>query len=180
MTWLVIPAVVCLCSFAWAMQCHFVRAGRFTPGMTITALAGLVSSAVQIVGLVLHADGFPGVSLALYALSAALFWSAIRATAGAGLAACFQGQTPRRIVRSGPYRWIRHPFYTSYSLTWLAGFAATLWWPAAVALGGMIALYVRAARGEELDWLGGSQWEEYASYIRETGGLLPRFGRFKI
>lgn len=174
MNWLLIPAVFCLASFCWAMQCHFVRGGKFTRGMTVTVLAGLLSTALHLTGLARHQAGWPLVALLLYAAAAALFWSAIRATRGAGLTACFLGQTARQVVTRGPYRRIRHPFYTAYSLVWLAGYVATLWWPTAVAFAVMLLLYVKAARAEERDWLGGEQWEEYAAYVRQTGGLLPR------
>ena len=33
--------------------------------------------------------------------------------------------TPASLNQSGPYRFVRHPFYTSYSLTWLAAAVAT-------------------------------------------------------
>jgi len=77
-------------------------------------------------------------------------------------------------VSWGPYRYVRHPFYASYCLTWVAGAAAC---GSAVVVSTfvlMLAMYVRAARFEERKFLRSPQAADYANYQRSTGMLVPR------
>jgi len=79
-----------------------------------------------------------------------------------------------QLVRSGPYRYLRHPIYTGV----LLGIAGT-----ALAIGewrGMLALLlvgtsylIKAKREERI--LGASFGEAFAEYKRETGFFLPGF-----
>ncbi len=81
----------------------------------------------------------------------------------------------QELVVTGPYRWVRHPLYTS-------------------ALGWMLAIGLTAANGLILAWVGlcltavlgvvipreeqelvGLFGEEYRAYQQRTGRLLPRF-----
>jgi protein-S-isoprenylcysteine O-methyltransferase Ste14 len=79
-------------------------------------------------------------------------------------------------VKKGPYRYIRHPFYAAYNLTWAAGFAATGWWPLAATAVVMGAVYERFARGEERAFLNGPLAREYSDYRRQAGKYFPRIG----
>lgn len=87
-----------------------------------------------------------------------------------------QGQ----LVTSGPYRWVRHPMYTSFLVynagmwlltsNWLAGgpvFLAFVWM-----------YFDRVGREEEimLDTFG----EQYARYAEKTGRVVPGVGRGRI
>lgn len=75
------------------------------------------------------------------------------------------------LVRTGVYRWVRHPLYASVialSAAW-----ATFWasWPAAVAGLGLAAfLCFKAAREER--WLV-AKFPEYEEYRRRTKRLIP-------
>ncbi len=175
MIWILLTAVCSFVSFGWAMRFHFQRNGRYTSGMKLTATAGALSCAIHLTGLVIHLRGEYWPALILYGIATALFWSAVSVTANAGLAACYQGRVATRVVDAGPYRWIRHPFYTAYGLAWVAGSVATHWWPAIVSAACMIGLYVKAARAEEREWLGSPNWEQYASYMQRTGRLQLDF-----
>ena len=78
------------------------------------------------------------------------------------------------LVRSGPYRWVRHPAYTGSMLT-LAGFglAAGSWVAALLALAVAIAGYSYRVRVEErvlLEAFG----DEYREYMRQSGRFLPK------
>jgi hypothetical protein len=66
---------------------------------------------------------------ALYAVSLMLFWWAAASNQRQPLLACFTPVWPSHITVKGPYRLVRHPFYCSYVLAWLAGFVGTgnLW-----------------------------------------------------
>jgi protein-S-isoprenylcysteine O-methyltransferase Ste14 len=78
----------------------------------------------------------------------------------------------RRLVRSGPYAWARHPIYTGILLA-IAGSALVVGeLTAFLAVGIMGAAYLRKIRTEEavlIDVFGG----EYQRYQREVRALIP-------
>jgi protein-S-isoprenylcysteine O-methyltransferase Ste14 len=153
------------------MVWHFRRLGKPSRAMLVTALLAIASTSLQIAALWRCAVRFPFVAFALYAISAALFWSAVAVTRGK-LAACGQSYVSTEVVKEGPYRHIRHPFYAAYNLTWLAGYAATGWWPLAANAMLMGAVYERFARQEERSFLAGALAGEYREYQRQAGKYL--------
>jgi protein-S-isoprenylcysteine O-methyltransferase Ste14 len=167
-----IAALVCFASFGWGMARHFKRVGKPTRWMMLTAVLALAGASLQIFALVRKPVPEAFAALVLYCVSATLFWLAISATRGQ-LAACGQGCVSTRIVTAGPYRYVRHPFYTSYNLTWIAGFAATGWWPLAVSAVLMAWVYERSAREEERGFLSGPLAREYRAYMLAAGRYLP-------
>jgi len=58
--------------------------------------------------------------------SLALFTWSVSATFNSDFALAFAKAQPSRLMVSGPFRYVRHPFYTSYLIFWLAIFVATL------------------------------------------------------
>jgi protein-S-isoprenylcysteine O-methyltransferase Ste14 len=68
---------------------------------------------------------------------------------------------------------MRHPFYCSYLLAWLAGAVATLSPWLAGAFVGMFVLYLIAARDEEKKFASSSLGDAYASYCSSTGQFFP-------
>jgi protein-S-isoprenylcysteine O-methyltransferase Ste14 len=144
--------------------------------MLLTVIVVPVFAGIHVTSLLTRPLAMPLTALALYLAGLALFWFAVAATRGRGLAACFQEQVPAQVVYAGPYRAIRHPFYASYLLTWIAGFAATGWWPLAVIAIFMAGMYAYAARQEERCILSSPLQEEYRDYMNRTGRFLPRKG----
>jgi protein-S-isoprenylcysteine O-methyltransferase Ste14 len=170
---LVSSAGLCFTSFVWGMGWHFRRLGKPSPTMLATAVLGFTFATLQLTALDRRPLPFPTAALLLYALSAGLFWWAVRVTRRK-LAACGQRCVSSEVVAEGPYRYIRHPFYAAYDLTWLAGFVATGWWPLGLATLAMGALYECLAREEELAFLATSLATQYESYRQRTGKYLPR------
>jgi len=83
-------------------------------------------------------------------------------------------QTGHRLVTSGPYRRIRHPMYTAlimYELSWVLVSASLLFLVYYVIT--VILMIVRIPKEERmmLENFG----EEYRSYMKRTGRLLPHF-----
>jgi protein-S-isoprenylcysteine O-methyltransferase Ste14 len=173
---LLIAALASFASFGWGMLRHFERRGKPKPGMLLTVIVVPVFAAIHIKGLLSKPLAIPLMAIFLYLAGVALFWFAVAATRGRGLAACFQGQVPGQVVHAGPYRVIRHPFYASYLLAWIAGFAATGWWPLALIAIAMAGMYAYAARQEERCILSSPLREEYRDYMRRTGRFLPGKG----
>jgi protein-S-isoprenylcysteine O-methyltransferase Ste14 len=110
----------------------------------------------------------------LYALSLAVFWSAVLTHGRRPPTLAFSDDAPDRLVESGPYRHVRHPFYLSYSLAWLAGVAATRQPWLLVSVTVMGAIYVSAARREERKFLAGQLAASYRDYQRRTGMFVPQ------
>ena len=79
------------------------------------------------------------------------------------------------MMSSGPYRWVRHPFYLSYTLAWLGAVAAVGDVQLLPTVAVMLAFYVGAAYGEERRLLSGPAAADYAKYRCRVGLLIPRF-----
>ena len=77
------------------------------------------------------------------------------------------------LVSSGPYRWVRHPFYDAVALCILANALAAANWFLLLAGGVVVVLLVIRTRTEEgklLLHFGDS----YRTYVERTGRFLPK------
>jgi len=75
------------------------------------------------------------------------------------------------LVRSGPYRWVRHPIYSGILLGW-AGTAFVIGeWRGVLSFGLACAALVYKSRVEERRLL--QAFPEYDAYRRETAALVP-------
>jgi protein-S-isoprenylcysteine O-methyltransferase Ste14 len=82
---------------------------------------------------------------------------------------------PQFVHSSGPYAYIRNPFYLSYLL---AELFTVVMWPSALGAGIVVlaAIYFQwLARYEEEKFARSPVAAEYAEYKARTGRLLPRF-----
>lgn len=111
---------------------------------------------------------------ALYSLACALFlWTAF-SVRGRRFKLAYAPGTPPAVYAGGPYRWLRHPFYLSYTLAWCAGVIALSDWRLLLTVATMLAFYVGAAYREERQMLRGPAAAQYRAYRRHTGVLVPR------
>lgn len=110
----------------------------------------------------------------LMAGASILFWSATRVIRASPFELAFGKVAPTVLVRQGPYAWVRHPFYSSYLLAWIAGAVATESLIAVTAVAVMTAFYLVAIRREEASFLESDMHDAYAKYRAEVGCLLPR------
>ena len=172
-------AVATHVSFVWAIRRFFVAPGEPQAGMRAIAGLGAASALLQLAALSwrvatpLPFGPFQAVGLALFVVALSLFWAAVWANRPKPLTLAFSADTPQHLVAWGPYRRIRHPFYTAYLAAWIAG-AFSAGAPelllTAVAMG---MLYVRAARSEEAKFARSPLANEYAAYRRRTGMFWP-------
>ncbi len=104
-----------------------------------------------------------GVSVAIWArYSIGQYWSA-RVTLKEG----------HRVIRSGPYAWVRHPIYTGMLLAAMGTAVVVGEWRGVVAVAIIFAAHsYKALREEAL--LTRELGEEYVSYRQSTGFLFPR------
>jgi len=77
------------------------------------------------------------------------------------------------LVTTGPYRWIRHPFYTSAALMIPASFLLSAnWFFLAIGIAVFLLLAIRT-RKEEANLIA-RFGDEYRNYMRRTGRFVPR------
>jgi len=163
-------------AFTWAWRRHFHSVGPMPLGMRLVGLISFVTVAAFIWSVIMMP--LPKTWLAAPILSIgslALFIWTIRATRTAGFAVAFAAAQPLSLTVNGPFRYVRHPFYTSYIIFWLATCFATtssVYWFGPTIL---LACYIVAARKEEQLMLRGDLGVRYADYASKTGMFLPRW-----
>jgi len=109
----------------------------------------------------------------LYLWSLGLYWWAIRTNSAARLSAAFSSDLPAHLVKDGPYRFIRHPFYCAYALAWSAGAVATARWWLLPTVAVMLFIYWKAAMIEEQKFSRSSLAADYQRYRERTAWLVP-------
>jgi len=159
------------------MRNFFVKSGRMSAGLRITALAGVIFAVLHLAVILRTPVLYPpaaAAGLVLYCLALGMFWWTIKAHRVKPLAACFSTNETLHLVCSGPYRLVRHPFYCSYLLAWLAGAIGTLNIYLGLTFVAMFALYLTAALNEEKKFATSPLARDYASYCGATGRFFPR------
>lgn len=77
------------------------------------------------------------------------------------------------LVTTGPYRWVRHPFYVAFGLATLANSLATANWFLFILGAAALALLIVRTRTEEaklIERFG----DDYREYMKRTGRFFPR------
>ena len=77
------------------------------------------------------------------------------------------------LVTTGPYRWVRHPFYVSFAVAILANSLVTAnWFIFAVGAAAFLLIVVRTRKEEEnlIERFG----DDYRRYMQTTGRFWPR------
>jgi len=109
--------------------------------------------------------------------SIALFEWARRSVHGKVFSYIFSNDTPEFLWTSGPYAYIRNPFYASYLLSYVA---AAIMFPSIASLIVVVAMTIyfnAAARHEERKFARSPLATEYEAYRRRTGRFIPRLRR---
>jgi protein-S-isoprenylcysteine O-methyltransferase Ste14 len=163
--------------FAGAMRWFFMPGRGQSLLRTGMAVSIYLCMLVQLLGVVWCQGVAPGYRLAgllLFLSAHLLFWSAVAVHRKAPPAIAFSERPPRSLTTGGPYRLIRHPFYTSYLLAWLGGACAAGSAYLALAAAWMFVFYYLAAVREEAEMLASATFgAEYGRYRRRTGMFLP-------
>lgn len=188
--WTVLILFACYVALRWYYFARFpkgpiaARGSGWALDLALTRLTGALTFLPMLLYLVESGLLRPGD----LPLPSALRWvGAAVAVAGMGLlgwshAHLRHGFSPevsladgQMLVTSGPYRWVRHPMYTSFYIYWLGvGLLAGNWLLAVPGLVAMSALLVyRLPREEQL--MLSAFGDEYRTYQARTGPLLPRW-----
>ena len=176
-------AMACYASFMWAARIYFGRAGGVTKSQkwilaSMYATATLHACAILYMN---HGTIYHFVTgVALYTLSFLLFWSAAAAARKTRLQLFFSHILPDQLVSHGPYRLVRHPFYVSYTIAWIAGVIIVdqPWLIISVLF--CLWLYDRAARLEEAGFQKTPLAIAYIRYSAEVGRFCPRIPSFSV
>jgi protein-S-isoprenylcysteine O-methyltransferase Ste14 len=156
---------------------HF-KSKTMPPGANLVSAAVLMTLAVFLLLLWTNTSPVPAlfVALVLEGLSLWLFHRTAAASREGALHFAFDVENPVSLVTAGPYRYVRHPFYTSYLIFW-TGLAIGTWslWAVPV-LVLMAVLYTVAARGEERKFANSPMATDYAAYRGRTGMFWPKLG----
>ena len=130
-----------------------------------------ISHALISVDKVLLLNGILGLLFLL--LSMGLFVATALVHSDKKLSPINSTDSPTHLVQRGPYKIIRHPFYTAYLLCFLGGAIAanSLWGMLGVL--GLSYLYHLAADQEEKKFMGSVLRQQYDTYQQQTGKFIP-------
>jgi protein-S-isoprenylcysteine O-methyltransferase Ste14 len=96
-------------------------------------------------------------------------------TIGKNLTDTVVTRSEHTLVTSGPYRWVRHPFYDAVALTVLANsLVAANWF--LISTGSLLVLLLIVRTRTEEDKLLARFGDAYRTYTERTGRFLPRMG----
>jgi len=172
-----LAAGACFASYGWGLARFFRILGRDRRGHLLIAWATLGAVAAHSVAILFfyrHGTARFAIAMALYVISLGLFWWCVQVNRARPLSLAFSSDLPDHLVQDGPYAVMRHPFYASYLVCWIAGVLATGQWVllATVVLMGWI--YHRAALREEAKFAASPLAGAYARYAASTGRYMPR------
>ena len=170
-------AVLDFSLFGAAVRVVFAKTPRTPPVTRLMVAVGTLFSLLHVYRLATAPLAPRGawIGALLYVAACVLFVWTARSVKGQAFRLAYCPGGPQSVVSSGPYRWMRHPFYLSYTLAWFAGVVAVHDARLLVTVAIMLAFYVAAAFGEERRLLRGPAADDYRAYRRRVGVLLPRW-----
>jgi protein-S-isoprenylcysteine O-methyltransferase Ste14 len=178
---LFIAGFTCFAAFVWGVQAHFRRTETIPAGTKLISALSLASYLAFAIHITFGAPGaFWALALALFVVSLGLFAWTVSSTRQTPPTLAFDTDAPSFLLRHGPYRYVRHPFYLSYLLFWTGtacAFSGILPWAAPAV---MAAVYARAATREERKFAHSDLATAYDAYRRRAGMFLPRFGTLSL
>jgi len=174
-------ALACYASFAWAARRFFGRVGGVSMNQRLILASMYATATIQGCAILYinHGTIYHYVAgAALFTLSFLIFWSATLAARKTRLQLFFSHVPPSSVLCHGPYRLVRHPFYVSYTIAWIAGAVIVdrLWLLSLAVF--CLWLYNRAACLEEASFKATPFADAYRQYASEVGRFVPRLPRW--
>lgn len=170
-------SVVIVGAYVWSVRGHFASE-TMPAGARIIAAVVMANTALllYLTWFAVQPTAAQTAGLVIQLASGGLFVAAVMASRRAQLKFVFDHENPGSIVDTGPYAYVRHPFYVSYAIFW-AGWTIAVWTPVAVVtLIILFGLYIWAARLEEQSFSASPLASDYAAYKARTGFFWPRLG----
>lgn len=174
-----VMAIVNLIAFLGAGLFFFKKPARPNKNFILLNFFGLAAIASHIFYL-LHTRNehlfYYYVGAIISTISLILFWTTLFYTKSQSMSFAFNNSNfPKKIFTFGPYKFVRHPFYTSYILAWFANpiIHGHLW--TFIFLLILTFLYTKAAIDEEKYFLNSEFKNEYKDYIKSTGFFMIKF-----
>ncbi len=167
-------ATLCFAVFSWGVKGHFRSTGAMPLGMKLTSALSLALFAAFLWHLRQGPALYWPVAIVLFTMSLAVFAAAIVASRRTPPTLAFDTDSPSFLLRHGPYRYVRHPFYLAYVLFWFGtaiAVHALAGWLAPVLMTG---LYIEAATREERKFANSELADAYAAYRAKAGMFWPR------
>lgn len=158
-----------------ALQDFFVES-RNHPRIRALQDVGVAFAVIHFFGIILVGSASPrwaAAGIVMYTAAALLFLSALESARRVQLARTLvDDPMPKALITTGPFAFVRHPFYIAYALAWMAVPVATHG-PMITAIGVMaVVVYIIAARREEQQ-LEAHFGDAYRAYRSGTGVILP-------
>ncbi len=112
------------------------------------------------------------VSVIIYFLGVSLFWWSLLTAKKLNFA-----NSPREgeLITSGPYRFVRHPFYLSYLMVWFGCLIFIQSWVIVIGFSVLAAIYVFSAVNEERMIMSGLRGADYKEYRSRVSMFIPFF-----
>ena len=157
-----------------ATKQHFVSE-KFPLGMhviSVISLIGLFTFLVHAFSERLHAT-IAVIPLILVAVT--MFLWAVKHSRSEQLSLAFDTRTTvKGIITSGPWKYVRHPFYTSYIVFWLACALGTRHPTSIIVLIALSFIYGYSAMQEEASLSQGKYGNDYRLYQKNARFFLPK------
>jgi protein-S-isoprenylcysteine O-methyltransferase Ste14 len=103
-----------------------------------------------------------------------MFWNNVRIVRSNGFSVVFSKDIPEKIVTKGIYRYVRHPYYTTYILCYASLSIGCSDFISTLLCVGIVLVYYRAARFEEAKFGSSNLALAYESYKSQTGMFFPK------
>lgn len=161
---------------AVALQDFFLDSRVNNPRIRALQDVGVGLAVIHVGGILLLGSVSPrwaAAGIAMYVGATLLFLAALESARRVKLPRTLVDEPmPKKLITTGPFAVVRHPFYIAYSLAWLAAPVATH--GPVITISGLLAvgLYVFAARREERQ-LEAHFGDAYRVYRAKAGGVLP-------
>lgn len=167
-------------SFGWVGSKFFFAPDGVHPLMRAIFIAGYFTG-FSILGTLIwwdqSSDALRFVGILFYLMSLSLLGWSFYVNRKKPLSLSYSNDEPQHMVMNGPYRYIRHPFYSAYALGWAAGPLVSghhwLWIFVAI----ILYLYWKSAVLEEEKFAQSSLAKAYQDYKQQTGRFLPKIKR---
>jgi protein-S-isoprenylcysteine O-methyltransferase Ste14 len=161
----------------WGVKGAFEKKVDHNPNFQIIKITTIITMSTEILALAMVKEinyTSSTISIFLIILASAIFWSAVNINKNKKLSVVFSNDLPEHLMNIGIYKFIRHPFYVSYIISYIGGILASLNILLVIPVFTMIFIYYKAAKYEETKFLKSNLSNNYLEYKQKTGMFFPK------